>query len=265
LGTVGEPIDPTTWTWYSDTVGENHAFVTDTWWQTETGGHMIAPLARYNTPAKPGSVSLPFFGIQPVLLNAEGAEIEGPGRGSLCIKDSWPGQARTMFAAHKQFELNYFSTFKGYYTTGDGAERDADGYYWITGRVDDVINVSGHRFGTNELESALTKHEKIAEAAIVGYPHAIKGQGIYAYVVLQDQVEATEALKAEINAFIRQMIGPIASLDKIQWATGLPKTRSGKVMRRILRKIAEGEIESLGDISTLADSGIVQDLVKNRL
>ena len=265
LGTVGEPIDPTTWKWYFDKVGNKKAYVTDTWWQTETGGQMIAPMARYNTPNKPGSVALPFFGVQPAILNNDGTVVKGAGRGNLCIKDSWPGQARTMFNAHAQFEQIYFSPFDGYYITGDGAERDADGYYWITGRVDDVLNVSGHRLGTNELESALSKHEMIAEAAVVGYPHSIKGQGIYAFVVLYDQNEATDTLKAELISHMRQIIGPTATVDVIQWTEGLPKTRSGKVMRRILRKIAEGDVDSLGDVSTLADEGVVGRLVNGSL
>ena len=261
LGTVGEPIDPTTWQWYFDKIGHKKAYITDTWWQTETGGHMIAPMARYNTPNKPGSVALPFFGVQPALLNNDGTVINGAGRGNLCISDSWPGQARTMFNAHTQFERIYFSPFDGYYITGDGAERNADGYYWITGRVDDVLNVSGHRLGTNELESALSKHEKVAEAAIVGYPHPIKGQGIYAYVVLYNKYDISNTLKTELINHVRQIIGPIATLDLIQWTDDLPKTRSGKVMRRILRKIAEGNVDNLGDVSTLADESIVTRLV----
>ena len=265
LGTVGEPIDPTTWQWYFDKVGHKKAYVTDTWWQTETGGHMIAPMARYNTPNKPGSVALPFFGVQPAILNNDGTVVKGVGHGNLCIKDSWPGQARTMYNAHGQFERIYFSPFDGYYITGDGAERDENGYYWITGRVDDVLNVSGHRLGTNELESALSKHEKVAEAAVVGYPHPIKGQGIYAYVVLYAHYDADDALKAELVAHVRQIIGPIATLDIIQWTDGLPKTRSGKVMRRILRKIADGEVANLGDTSTLADESVVTRLVNGRV
>jgi acetyl-CoA synthetase len=265
LGTVGEPIDPTTWQWYLDKVGHKKAYVTDTWWQTETGGHMIAPMARYNTPNKPGSVTLPFFGVQPAILNNDGTVVKGIGHGNLCIKDSWPGQARTMYNAHGQFERIYFSPFDGYYITGDGAERDENGYYWITGRVDDVLNVSGHRLGTNELESALSKHEKVAEAAVVGYPHPIKGQGIYAYVVLYAHYDADDALKTALIAHVRQIIGPIATLDLIQWTDGLPKTRSGKVMRRILRKIAEGEVTNLGDTSTLADESVVMRLVNGRV
>ena len=261
LGTVGEPIDPTTWHWYFDKVGLQKAYVVDTWWQTETGGHMITPIARYNTPTKAGSVALPFFGVKPVLLDVDGNEIPGAGRGSLCVADSWPGQARTMFNAHKQFEQNYFSLYEGYYTTGDGAERDEDGYYWITGRIDDVLSVSGHRLGTNELESALCKHKKVAETAVVGYPHAIKGQGIYAYVVLYNMIDANDALKIELTAYVRKIIGPIATIDVIHWAPGLPKTRSGKIMRRILRKISEGEKNNLGDTSTLADESVVKILV----
>lgn len=263
LGTVGEPIDPTTWDWYNEIVGHKAAYISDTWWQTETGGHMIAPMARYLTPNKPGSVALPFFGVRPVLLDENGLDIIGTGRGNLCLADSWPGQARTMFNAHKQFEQTYFSSFKGYYATGDGAERDDDGYYWITGRVDDVLNVSGHRLGTNELESALSKHEKVAEAAVVGYPHLIKGQGIYAYVVVYDQDDANDKFKAELIKHVREIIGPIAMLDNIQWTKGLPKTRSGKVLRRILRKIAEGDTSNLGDTSTLADSAIVDQLIND--
>lgn len=262
LGTVGEPIDPTTWQWYFDKVGHKKVYVTDTWWQTETGGQMIAPMARYSMPNKPGSVALPFFGVQPAILNNDGTVVKGAGRGNLCVADSWPGQARTMYNEHSKFEQIYFSPFDGYYITGDGAERDADGYYWITGRVDDVLNVSGHRLGTNELESALSKHEMVAEAAVVGCPHPIKGQGIYAFVVLYDQSDENDALKSELISHMRKSIGPIAVLDVIQWAADLPKTRSGKVMRRILRKIAEGEVENLGDISTLADEGVVDLLVK---
>lgn len=261
LGTVGEPIDPTTWQWYFEKVGHGKAYVTDTWWQTETGGQMIAPMARYNMPNKPGSVAFPFFGIEPELINNDGTLINGTGRGNLCIKNSWPGQARTMFNAHKKFEQIYFSPFDGYYITGDGAERDADGCYWITGRVDDVLNVSGHRLGTNELESALSKYEMVAEAAVVGYPHPIKGQGIYAFVVLYDYTDASESLKIDLISHMRQTIGPIATLDVVQWVQDLPKTRSGKVMRRILRKIAEGEVDNFGDISTLADESVVERLV----
>lgn len=262
LGTVGEPIDPTTWQWYFEKVGHGKAYVTDTWWQTETGGQMIAPMARYKMPNKPGSVVFPFFGVQPELINNDGTLIKGAGRGNLCIKSSWPGQARTMFNEHKKFEQIYFSPFDGYYITGDGAERDADGFYWITGRVDDVLNISGHRLGTNELESALSKYEMVAEAAVVGYPHPIKGQGIYAFVVLYDHADASESLKIDLISHMRQSIGPIATLDQIQWVEDLPKTRSGKVMRRILRKIAEGEVDNFGDISTLADESVVDRLVK---
>ena len=265
FGTVGEPIDPTTWQWYFDNVGNKKAYVTDTWWQTETGGHMIAPMARYNTPNKPGSVALPFFGVQLAILNNDGTVVKGTGRGNLCIKNSWPGQARTMFNSHAQFERIYFSPFDGYYITGDGAERDEDGSYWITGRVDDVLNVSGHRLGTNELESALSKHEMVAEAAVVGYSHPIKGQGIYAFVVLYDHDDENNALKADLISHMRKSIGPIAALDVIQWTDGLPKTRSGKVMRRVLRKIAEGDVDDFGDISTLADESVVARLVKGSL
>lgn len=261
LGTVGEPIDPTTWNWYANKVGENHAYVVDTWWQTETGGHMITPIARFREKTKAGSVSKPFFGIVPVLLDNEGKLIEGQGRGHLCIAKPWPGMGRTLYKDHKRFVDTYLKVFPGYYCTGDGAERDDDGYYWITGRTDDVVNVSGHRLGTNELETALTKHEKVAEAAVVGFPHDIKGQGLYAYVVLYHGYEH-EDLKKDLVQFVRTMIGPIATIDHIQWVPGLPKTRSGKVMRRFLRKIAEGIYEDLGDTSTLGNEDILLDIIR---
>ncbi|HHB12912.1 MAG TPA: acetate--CoA ligase [Chromatiales bacterium] len=263
LGTVGEPINPEAWEWYYHVVGEGRCPIVDTWWQTETGGHMITPLPGA-TPLKPGSATRPFFGVQPVLLDQDGKEIEGPGAGSLAIKFPWPGQMRTVFGDHKRFAETYFSQYPGYYFTGDGARRDADGYYWITGRVDDVLNVSGHRLGTAEIESALVLHEKVAEAAVVGFPHEIKGQGIYAYVTLMAGVEGTDELKQELVQLVRREIGPIATIDFIQWAPGLPKTRSGKIMRRILRKIAAGEVDDLGDTSTLADPSVVEDLIRNR-
>jgi acetyl-CoA synthetase len=266
LGTVGEPINPEAWTWYDRVVGQGRCPIVDTWWQTETGGHLITPLPGA-TSTKPGSATLPFFGIRPVVLHAEsGAVQEGnPAEGVLCIADSWPGQMRTVWGDHQRFEETYFQQYKGYYFTGDGCRRDEDGYYWITGRVDDVINVSGHRMGTAEVESALVAHEKVAEAAVVGYPHPIKGQGIYAYVTLMNGVEPTDALRKELVQWVRTEIGPIASPDLIQWSPGLPKTRSGKIMRRILRKIAEDDYGSLGDTSTLADPTVVEDLVENRM
>ena len=264
LGTVGEPINPEAWRWYHDVVGDGRCPVVDTWWQTETGGMLIAPIAGV-TPLKPGSATLPLFGIQPVIVDGAGIELLGPTEGNLCLKDSWPGQARTVFGDHARFEQTYFSTFPGLYFTGDGCRRDEDGYYWITGRVDDVINVSGHRLGTAEIESALVAHPAIAEAAVVGYPHDLKGQGIYAYVTLSVGHDATETLRTDLVQWVRNQIGPIATPDFIQWAPGLPKTRSGKIMRRILRKIAADEGDSLGDISTLADPGVVVDLLENRL
>jgi acetyl-CoA synthetase len=266
LGTVGEPINPEAWNWYNDVVGKGRCPIVDTWWQTETGGHLITPLPGA-TATKPGSATLPFFGVQPVVLDpATGAEIEGnPAEGVLCIKDSWPGQMRTVFGDHDRFVKTYFADYKGYYFTGDGCRRDADGYYWITGRVDDVINVSGHRMGTAEVESALVAHDKVAESAVVGYPHPIKGQGIYAYVTLMKGVEPSDALRKDLVAWVRREIGPIASPDLIQWAPGLPKTRSGKIMRRILRKIAEDDFGALGDTSTLADPSVVEDLIANRM
>lgn len=264
LGTVGEPINPEAWNWYNDVVGKGTRPIVDTWWQTETGGHMLTPLPGA-TPTKPGSATTPFFGVQPVLLDATtGKEIdEIEAEGVLCIKDSWPGQMRTVYGDHERFMQTYFSDFKGYYFTGDGCRRDADGYYWITGRVDDVINVSGHRMGTAEVESALVAHAAVAEAAVVGYPHDIKGQGIYCYVTLMNGIEPTAELQKELEVWVRTEIGPIAKPDVIQWAPGLPKTRSGKIMRRILRKIAENDTGSLGDTSTLADPSVVDDLIKN--
>lgn len=266
LGTVGEPINPEAWNWYHTHVGKGTRPIVDTFWQTETGGHLITPLPGA-IAAKPGSATKPFFGVQPEILDPSTAEVQNAteAEGVLCIKDSWPGQMRTLWGDHARFEEAYFSQYKGYYFTGDGCRRDADGYYWITGRVDDVINVSGHRMGTAEVESALVAHEKVAEAAVVGYPHEIKGQGIYAYVTLMNGVEPTEELRRELEAFVRQEIGPIARPDLIQWAPGLPKTRSGKIMRRILRKIAENDHGSLGDTSTLADPAVVDDLVANRM
>ncbi len=266
LGTVGEPINPEAWNWYDRHVGKGRCPIVDTWWQTETGGHLITSLPGA-IEAKPGSATLPFFGIVPVVLNAEtGAVQEGnPAEGVLCIADSWPGQMRTLWGDHQRFEEAYFQQYKGYYFTGDGCRRDEDGYYWITGRVDDVLNVSGHRMGTAEVESALVAHADVAEAAVVGYPHPIKGQGIYAYVTLMKGTEPTEALRRDLVTWVRTEIGPIASPDLIQWAPGLPKTRSGKIMRRILRKIAENDFAALGDTSTLADPSVVEDLIGNRM
>ena len=264
LGTVGEPINPEAWDWYYRVVGESRCPIVYTWWQTETGGHMLTPLPGA-TPLKPGSATFPFFGVEPVLLDEEGNEIDGnPAQGNLAIKRPWPGQLRTIYGDHNRFYETYFSTYKGYYFTGDGAKRDADGYYWITGRVDDVLNVSGHRLGTAEIESALVLHEKVAESAVVGYPHDMTGQGIYAYVTLMTGEEPSDELKAELIALVRKEIGPIAKVNIIQWAPGLPKTRSGKIMRRILRKIAANEIDSLGDTSTLADPTVVDNLIENR-
>ncbi len=263
LGTVGEPINPEAWEWYYHVVGDGRCPIVDTWWQTETGGIAITALPGA-TALKPGSATRPFFGIQPALLDPDGNELEGATSGNLVIKQSWPGQMRTVYGDHQRFFDTYFSAYKGYYTTGDGARRDEDGYYWITGRVDDVINVSGHRMGTAEVESALVLHENVAEAAVVGYPHEIKGQGIYAYVTLMVGVEPSEELRKDLFDLVRAEIGPIAKPDVIQWAPGLPKTRSGKIMRRILRKIAENELDSLGDTSTLADPAVVDDLIANR-
>ncbi len=264
LGTVGEPINPEAWLWYHRVVGNSQVPIVDTWWQTETGGILITPLPGA-TPLKPGSATRPFFGVKPQIVDGEGKVLEGATEGNLCITDSWPGQMRTVFGDHKRFVETYFSTFPGKYFTGDGARRDEDGYYWITGRVDDVINVAGHRLGTAEVESALVANVKVAEAAVVGYPHDIKGQGIYAYVTLKLGVDPTEELRKELSQWVRKQIGPIATPDLIQWAPSLPKTRSGKIMRRILRKIAADEHDQLGDTSTLADPAVVNDLVENRM
>ena len=266
LGTVGEPINPEAWNWYNEVVGKGTCPIVDTWWQTETGGHLMTPLPGA-IATKPGSCTLPFFGVQPVILEpTTGEEITTlEAEGVLCIKDSWPAQMRTVYGDHDRFVSTYFADFKGYYFTGDGCRRDADGYYWITGRVDDVINVSGHRMGTAEVESALVAHDKVAESAVVGYPHDIKGQGIYAYVTLMSDQEPTESLRKELSDWVRKEIGPIAKPDLIQWAPGLPKTRSGKIMRRILRKIAEDDFGALGDTSTLADPSVVDDLIENRM
>ncbi|MCZ6609884.1 MAG: acetate--CoA ligase [Alphaproteobacteria bacterium] len=264
LGTVGEPINPEAWRWYHQVVGDGRCPIVDTWWQTETGGILITPLPGA-TDLKPGSATLPFFGITPVLVDPDGELIEGAGAGSLCIADSWPGQARTLYGDHPRFKETYFSQFPGKYFTGDGCRRDSDGYYWITGRVDDVINVSGHRLGTAEVESALVAHDQVSEAAVVGYAHDIKGQGIYCYVTLMAGVEPSDDLRDQLVACVRKDIGPFATPDRLQWAPGLPKTRSGKIMRRILRKIAEGDHGNLGDTSTLADPAVVEDLVENRV
>ena len=264
LGTVGEPINPEAWLWYHRVVGDGKVPIVDTWWQTETGGILITPLPGA-TPLKPGSATRPFFGVKPAIVDNDGTLLEGAAEGNLCILDAWPGMMRTVFGDHKRFVETYFSTFKGKYFTGDGARRDSDGYYWITGRVDDVINVAGHRIGTAEVESALVAHAKVAEAAVVGFPHDIKGQGIYAYVTLKVGNDPNEELRKELAQWVRKQIGAIAAPDFIQWAPGLPKTRSGKIMRRILRKIAANEQEQLGDTSTLADPAVVNDLVGNRL
>jgi acetyl-CoA synthetase len=263
LGSVGEPINPEAWEWYHRVVGDDRCPIVDTWWQTETGGILITPLPGA-TKLKPGSATNPFFGVVPEIVDADGKVLEGACTGNLCITRSWPGQMRTVYGDHERFEQTYFATYKGKYFTGDGCRRDEDGYYWITGRVDDVINVSGHRMGTAEVESSLVAHEKVSEAAVVGYPHDIKGQGIYAYVTLMVGVQPTEELRKELVAWVRKDIGPIASPDLIQFAPGLPKTRSGKIMRRILRKIAEDDYGALGDTSTLADPAVVDDLVNNR-
>ena len=266
LGTVGEPINPEAWNWYNDVVGGGRCPIVDTWWQTETGGHMMTPLPGAHA-TKPGAAMKPFFGVQPVVLEpTSGEEVSGNGvEGVLCIKDSWPGQMRTVYGDHDRFVKTYFSDYKGYYFAGDGCRRDEDGDYWITGRVDDVINVSGHRMGTAEVESALVSHPAVSESAVVGYPHDIKGQGIYCYVTLMEGQEYTDELKVELRNHVRKEIGPIASPDLIQWAPGLPKTRSGKIMRRILRKIAENDFGALGDTSTLADPSVVDDLINNRM
>jgi len=264
LGTVGEPINPEVWEWYFNVVGDSRCPIVDTWWQTETGGHMITPLPGA-TMLKPGSATKPFFGVEPVVVNDKGEELQGECEGILLIKKSWPGQMRGVYGDHKRFFETYFTPFPGYFFTGDGVKRDKDGYYWITGRVDDVINVSGHRLGTAEVESALVIHDKVAEAAVVGFPHDIKGQGIYAYVTLKKDAEPTDELKADLVKLVRREIGPIAHVDVIQWAPALPKTRSGKIMRRILRKIAANDIGNLGDTSTLADPSVVEDLKANRV
>ncbi|WP_422023084.1 acetate--CoA ligase [Pyruvatibacter mobilis] len=263
LGSVGEPINPEAWLWYHKVVGDERCPIVDTWWQTETGGILISPLPGA-TDLKPGSATRPFFGVEPVLVDNDGHPLHGATSGNLCIADSWPGQMRTVYGDHKRFFETYFSQFKGKYFSGDGCRRDEDGYYWITGRVDDVLNVSGHRMGTAEIESALVAHEKVAEAAVVGYPHDIKGQGIYAYVTLKQGQDPSDDLRQELVQWVRKEIGPIASPDLLQWAPGLPKTRSGKIMRRILRKIAEDDFSNLGDTSTLADPGVVDDLIDNR-
>ena len=264
LGSVGEPINPEAWLWYYNVVGDGRCPIVDTWWQTETGGIMITPLPGA-TDLKPGSATRPFFGIQPALVDADGNLLEGATSGNLCILDSWPGQMRTVYGDHQRFVDTYFKTYPGKYFTGDGCRRDEDGYYWITGRVDDVINVSGHRMGTAEVESALVAHDQVAEAAVVGYPHDIKGQGIYAYVTLNVGTEPSDDLRKELVQWVRKEIGPIATPDLLQWAPGLPKTRSGKIMRRILRKIAEDDFSNLGDTSTLAEPAVVDDLVENRM
>ncbi len=264
LGSVGEPINPEAWEWYHRIIGQENCPIVDTWWQTETGGVMIVPLPGA-TGAKPGSATRPFFGVMPALLDNEGNELSGAVDGNLVLTDSWPSQARSIWGDHERFVQTYFSTFKGMYTTGDGARRDEDGYYWITGRVDDVINVSGHRMGTAEVESALVAHAAVAEAAVVGYPHNIKGQGIYVYVTLQSGYEESDELMKELRNWVRAEIGPIASPDLIQFAPGMPKTRSGKIMRRILRKIAEDDFAALGDTSTLADPSVVDDLIEHRM
>lgn len=264
LGSVGEPINPEAWLWYYKVIGDSRCPIVDTWWQTETGGIMISPLPGA-TALKPGSASLPFFGIKPLIVDEKGRRLEGECEGQLCIEDSWPGQATTLYKDHKRFEETYFSTYPGLYFTGDGCKRDRDGYYWITGRVDDVLNVSGHRLGTAEIESSLVANTAVSEAAVVGFPHEIKGQGIYAYVTLKNGVIPTDTLKTELSEWVKKDIGGLAKPDFIQWATALPKTRSGKIMRRILRKIANNELENLGDTSTLADPSVVKDLMSGRM
>lgn len=264
LGSVGEPINPEAWDWYHRVVGDRRCPIVDTWWQTETGGILISPLP-YATDLKPGSATKPLPGVQPMIVDAEGKELSGATEGNLCITDSWPGQMRTVWGDHDRFFQTYFTTYPGKYFTGDGVRRDADGYYWITGRVDDVINVSGHRMGTAEVESALVSHPKVAEAAVVGMPHDIKGQGIYAYVTLNAGEEPGDDLRAELRQWVRKEIGPVATPDALQFAPGLPKTRSGKIMRRILRKIAENDTSNLGDTSTLADPSVVDTLVSERI
>ena len=263
LGTVGEPINPEAWLWYHRVVGEDRCPIVDTWWQTETGACLVSPLPGA-TPLKPGSATKPLPGVKLQLVDADGQVLEGSASGNLCITDSWPGQMRTVYGDHERFITTYFTTYPGKYFTGDGCRRDEDGYYWITGRVDDVINVSGHRLGTAEIESALVAHHSVAESAVVGFPHDIKGQGIYAYVTLTADHEPSEALRKELIAWVRREIGPFAAPDAIQWAPGLPKTRSGKIMRRILRKVAEGDVANLGDTTTLADPSVVEDLLRNR-
>ncbi|TXI30114.1 MAG: acetyl-coenzyme A synthetase, partial [Ottowia sp.] len=263
LGSVGEPINPEAWRWYYEVVGDSRCPVVDTWWQTETGGILISPLPGA-IDQKPGSATLPFFGVRPALVNTDGLIQDGPAEGNLVLLDSWPGQMRTVYGDHQRFIDTYFRTYPGSYFTGDGCRRDEDGYYWITGRVDDVINVSGHRIGTAEVESALVLHPKVAEAAVVGFPHDLKGQGIYAYVTLKAGEAASDELQKELVAWVRKVIGPTATPDHLQWAPGLPKTRSGKIMRRILRKIAENAPDQLGDTSTLADPGVVDSLVNER-
>jgi acetyl-CoA synthetase len=263
LGTVGEPINPEAWLWYHRVVGDGRCPIVDTWWQTETGGMLIAPLPGA-TALKPGSATKPLPGIRPLIVDEQGKPLEGAVQGNLCIAGSWPGQMRTVYGDHERFFQTYFSTYPGLYFTGDGCRRDEDGYYWITGRVDDVINVSGHRLGTAEIESALVAHPDVAEAAVVGFPHDLKGQGIYAYVTLKAGIEADDALRRELIFWVRKEIGGIAAPDVLQWAPGLPKTRSGKIMRRILRKIAENDMSNLGDVSTLADPSVVDDLVRRR-
>jgi len=263
LGSVGEPINPEAWEWYYNVVGEGRCPIVDTWWQTETGGILITPLPGA-TPLKPGSATRPFFGIKPELVDDQGNVLEGATQGNLVLLDSWPGQMRTVYGDHERFQMTYFSAYPGKYFTGDGCRRDADGYYWITGRVDDVINVSGHRMGTAEVESALVAHTKVSEAAVVGYPHDVKGQGIYCYVTLMAGAEPSDDLRKELRNWVRTEIGPIASPDLIQFAPGLPKTRSGKIMRRILRKIAEDDFSNLGDTSTLAEPAVVEDLIEHR-
>jgi len=260
LGSVGEPINPEAWNWYHRVVGKRRCPIVDTWWQTETGGILITPLPGA-TPLKAGSATFPYFGVAPMIVDEKGKEVRGAGEGMLCIKEPWPGMMRTVYGQHQRFKETYFAMFEGLYFSGDGCRRDEDGYYWITGRVDDVINVSGHRMGTAEVESALVSHAKVAEAAVVGFPHDIKGQGIYAYLTLNAGVEKTQELKKELVTHVRKEIGPIASPDVIHWSDALPKTRSGKIMRRILRKIAAGQADEIGDTSTLADPGVVQKLL----
>ncbi len=263
LGSVGEPINPEAWQWFHRVVGEGRCPIVDTWWQTETGGILISPLPGA-VDLKPGSATLPFFGVQPAIVDGEGRILEGACEGNLVLLDSWPGQMRTVYGDHQRFIDTYFKTFTGMYFTGDGARRDADGYYWITGRVDDVLNVAGHRLGTAEIESAMVAHPRVAEAAVVGFPHDIKGQGIYVYVTLNSDSEPSEPLRTELRNWVRKEISPIASPDVIQWAPALPKTRSGKIMRRILRKIAASEFDQLGDLSTLAEPAVVEQLIRER-